>query len=369
MVRRRLLVAVAAAVMAAAGGWVLPRAPTAAGLTFVLPSGGRRCFTDAVPPATRVYGEIFVTAAHGSMPVDVAVYADSGTGALMYRRENVDHVKFAFTSPSVGGGGGGGGQGGRHPAPPRVVDGREATSARAARAARAALAAAAAVGTGTRNNPGGGGGGSGGDGVVGGGGGGGGDSSGVDSIGHRRSLLQVPPAGAKAKSPDDDPRADDFSLEDSDWEDPDGAAAPPASGFGGGVGTDAEDGGEDALWTSGRYELCVSHNGAVQPAAGVSRRIRLTLSSGSSAHDWGGLALREHLGTLQLSLAQTAAELDGLTARMDEVKRREESLARFNSATGGRVVRAAAVSVGVLLAVSAGQAWAVWRQLNKRKVL
>lgn len=97
--------------------------------------------------------------------------------------------------------------------------------------------------------------------------------------------------------------------------------------------------------------------------------MRLTLSSGSWAHDWGGLALREHLGSLQVALAETSAVLDGLNARMDEVKRREESLARFNSATAARVVQAAAVSVGVLLAVSAGQAWTVWRHLKKKKVL
>lgn len=331
--------------------------PTAAALTFVLPSGGRRCFTDAVPPATRVYGEIFVTAAHGSMPVDVVVTSDGGAGAVMYRRENVDHVKFAFTSPAVGGGSG-------HPAAPRVVDGRDATAARAARAA----AAAARAGT-SGGGVGGGGGGGGGGGVD----GGRGNSGGVGSGGHRRSLLQEDhPKEANPQAHGDDPWADDFSLEDKDWDDPDGAAAapPPSGPDRSGGGADDSDGFDDAAaWTTTRYEVCVSHSGAVQPAAGVSRRVRLTLSSGSSAHDWGGLALREHLGSLQVALAETAAELDGLTVRMDEVKRREESLARFNSVTGGRVVRAAAVSVGVLLAVSGGQAWAVWRHLNKKKVL
>jgi len=302
-------------------------APPVAGLTFYLPSGGRRCFVDAIAPNTRVFGEVFVTASQGEMPVDVHV-THVATQALMYKRENVAHVKFGFTTPS--------GYGAAGHAAPRVIDGQAAEAARASRA--------------------GGGGGTGGGAAPGVGDGGGADR-------HGRSLQSVSEAEAKGAMAGGDAWGDQdlAGLDEDDWADPEGDAPPP--------GIDGSYGDDEGLWSTARYEVCVSHNGATQPVTGVFRRVRLTLASGSGAHDFGRLALKQHLGHLELALHETVSELEGLHLRMDEVRRREDSLYHMNAATGVVVVRAGTLCVFVLALVAVLQGWAVRRHLNKKKVL
>ena len=301
-------------------------APPVAGLTFYLRAGGSRCFVDAIAPATRVFGEVFVTASQGEMPVDVHV-THVATQALMYKRENVAHVKFGFTTPS--------GYGAAGHAAPRVIDGQAAEAARASRAGGGGTGSGGAAGVG--------------------------DGGGADQ--HRRSLQSVSEAEAKGAIAGGDAWADEdlAGLDEDDWADPDGDAPPP--------GIDGSYGDDDGLWSTARYEVCVSHSGATQPVTGVFRRVRLTLASGSGAHDFGRLALKQHLGHLELALHETVSELEGLHLRMDEVRRREDSLYHMNAATGVVVVRAGTLCVFVLTLVAVLQGWAVRRHLNKKKVL
>jgi len=68
----------------------------AVGIRFYMEPRGEQCFSDTFEEGQRVMGDVVVTSARGVLEVDMVI-KDEG-GSVVWRKENIDHAKFEFTS-------------------------------------------------------------------------------------------------------------------------------------------------------------------------------------------------------------------------------------------------------------------------------
>lgn len=72
----------------------LLRVSFAGSLTFELPYGQRKCFTEDLPPDTVTRGTMHVASGQGEMTLDV--FVSDLQGIVHFHKSNVDNVKFSF---------------------------------------------------------------------------------------------------------------------------------------------------------------------------------------------------------------------------------------------------------------------------------
>lgn len=70
----------------------------ATSLTFNLPYGQRKCFSDDLPPSTSCRGTVHVTSGKGEMSLDLFVTDPRGT--VFFHKSDVNSVKFSFRTGS-----------------------------------------------------------------------------------------------------------------------------------------------------------------------------------------------------------------------------------------------------------------------------
>lgn len=70
----------------------------ASSLTFNLPYGQRKCFTEELPPSANVRGGINVASGKGDMSLDMFVSDSHGT--VHFHKSDVNAVKFSFHTPA-----------------------------------------------------------------------------------------------------------------------------------------------------------------------------------------------------------------------------------------------------------------------------
>lgn len=93
---RRLHLCIAAPIALLSIVCLLASPVSANSLTFELPYGQRKCFSEDLPPDTRTLGTVHVSSGHGDMTLDLFV-ADP-RGKVYFHRANVDTVKFSFVT-------------------------------------------------------------------------------------------------------------------------------------------------------------------------------------------------------------------------------------------------------------------------------
>lgn len=81
---------------------ILSMMPTLAGassLTFNLPYGQRKCFSEEVPPSATVRGAVHVASGRGDMTLDMFVSDSHGT--VHFHKSDINSVKFSFRTPAT----------------------------------------------------------------------------------------------------------------------------------------------------------------------------------------------------------------------------------------------------------------------------
>lgn len=67
-------------------------------LTFELPYGERKCFSEDLPPDVSIHGTVHVSSGQGEMSLDLFVLDESG--AVRFHKSDVNSIKFSFRSGS-----------------------------------------------------------------------------------------------------------------------------------------------------------------------------------------------------------------------------------------------------------------------------
>lgn len=68
--------------------------PQTSSLTFELPYGQRKCFSEDLPPSTTTRGTVHVASGHGEMKLDL--FVSDSRGIVHFHKADVDTVKFSF---------------------------------------------------------------------------------------------------------------------------------------------------------------------------------------------------------------------------------------------------------------------------------
>lgn len=87
------------------GASVLARQAIGSSLTFDLPYGQRKCFTEDLPYGANVRGAVHVASGRGDMSLDL--FVSDSHGKVYFHRADVNSVKFSFAVAQHGGGSGG----------------------------------------------------------------------------------------------------------------------------------------------------------------------------------------------------------------------------------------------------------------------
>ncbi|KAI0566644.1 emp24/gp25L/p24 family GOLD domain containing protein [Gracilaria domingensis] len=313
---------------------------------FYIHAGEKRCFSESVPPNTKVLGEYTVSTGKGHMPVDIKVTINDGSKTL-YEKHDANHGKFAFVVPFS----------------ERTLGDVKVSTAEALRKSKEARDRLHESLKREKERH---------------------DENLRERLAdhHRRKVLSVDDSPNKAEAHghedpfdynyDYDDDFDDFEMGDYDGIHDDQLDDEVAKNEReheqkyGTIDTASDYEREEQLFQVQKFEVCVSSNVEKQE---VKRRVRLMINKGEAAHDFNRLAKKEHLTHLEVSLRHISAELHELLHVLEEVRQMEDVLRKLNENTNKRVVILSVIALVSLFGVGGYQAMYTKKFFKRKKIL